>query len=136
MVAHQLLRRHDGRATLNITDEYDVQDLLHALLRLFFDDVREEEYTPSYAGRSARMDFLLKRERTVIECKMTRDSLGEREVGDQFIADIAHYREHPDCSALVCLVYDPSGKIRNPQGLKSDLERSPGEMSIEVHIVQ
>jgi hypothetical protein len=49
--------RHDGRPTLGVGDEYDVQDLLHALLRLFFDDIRPEERTPSYAGESTRMDF-------------------------------------------------------------------------------
>ena len=55
-----------------IKDEYDVQDLLNALLRLNFDDVRPEEYTPSYAGSSTRVDFLLKKEKIVIEVKKTR----------------------------------------------------------------
>lgn len=62
-VSRQLRQRHSARPTLDISDEYDVQDFLHALLRLFFDDVRAEEWTPSYAGQSARMDFLLKNER-------------------------------------------------------------------------
>lgn len=35
-VAVQLKRRHNGRETLRIEDEYDVQDLLEALLKLFF----------------------------------------------------------------------------------------------------
>ena len=60
LVARQLRFRHDNRATLDIQDEYDVQDLLHALLLLHFVDVRPEEYTPSYAGKASRMDFLLK----------------------------------------------------------------------------
>jgi REase_DpnII-MboI len=34
---------------MDIKDEYDVQDLLHAILRAFFDDVRPEEFVPSYA---------------------------------------------------------------------------------------
>ena len=46
-VALQLRSRHKGRPTLEITDEYDVQDLLHAVLRIFFDDVRPEEWVPS-----------------------------------------------------------------------------------------
>ncbi len=48
-----------------------VQDHLHALLRLHFDDVREEEWAPSYGGSRTRMDFLPKRERMVVETKMT-----------------------------------------------------------------
>ncbi len=68
-VARQLRQRHEERNTLEVEDEYDAQDLLHALLRLFFNDIRAEEWTPSYAGGSSRMDFLLKRERIVVEVK-------------------------------------------------------------------
>ncbi len=39
----QLRTRHDSRLPLEVNDEYDVQDLLHALLWLHFDDVRPEE---------------------------------------------------------------------------------------------
>ena len=65
-VVRQLLQRHDNRPTLDINDEYDMQDLLHALLWLFFDDIRAEEWTPSYAGGASRADFLLKAEKTFI----------------------------------------------------------------------
>lgn len=34
LVSRQLARRHDGRATLIVQDEYDAQDLFHALLRI------------------------------------------------------------------------------------------------------
>jgi len=51
-IVRQLHHRHASRDTLTISDEYDVQDLFHALLRLFFGDIRDEEWTPSYAGRS------------------------------------------------------------------------------------
>ena len=36
-------RRHDGRSTLEIRDEYDVQDLLQGLLKIDFEIVRPEE---------------------------------------------------------------------------------------------
>ena len=105
----------------SIEDEYDVQDLLHALLRLYFDDVRPEEWTPSYAGKSARMDFLLKEEKIVIEVKKTRKGLGDKELGDQLIIDVERYKIHPDCKKLICFIYDPEGRIGNPGGLVSDL---------------
>jgi hypothetical protein len=66
VVSIQLQERHENRQTLIVNDEYDVQDLFHALLRIFFDDVRDEEWTPSYAGQASRMDFLLKDYATVI----------------------------------------------------------------------
>lgn len=120
-VARQIRRRHQNRPTLDVADEYDVQDLLHGLLRLFFSDVRDEEYTPSYASKATRMDFPLKREEIVIEVKMTRKGLSDKEVADQLILDIERYRAHPNCKILVCFVYDPDGRITNPDGLQADL---------------
>ena len=103
-VARQLRCRYENRETLKIEDEYDVQDLLHALLLLYFDDVRAEEWTPSYAGKSSRMDFLLKNERVVIEVKKTRQGLADKELGDQLIIDVDRYKVHPDCKRLICFV--------------------------------
>jgi hypothetical protein len=69
LVCRRLRTRYSDRPTIEIEDEYDVQDLLHALLHLHFDDIRREEWTPSYAGGSSRVDFLLKSEQIVIEVK-------------------------------------------------------------------
>ena len=132
--ARQLQGRHDNRPTLTINDEYDVQDLLHALLRLHFDDVRAEEWTPSYAGSGSRVDFLLKAERIVVEVKKTRPTMKARDLGEQLIVDRERYRKHPDCDTLVCFVYDPDGRIGNPAGIERDLEEHPGPMRVRVII--
>jgi len=132
--ALQLRKRHGARPAHVITDEYDVQDLLHALLKLHFDDVRPEEVSPSYAGKSSRMDFLLKAEQLVVEVKMTRDSLGEKDVGGQLIEDIARYAKHPDCKTLVCFVYDPEHHIGNPDGIEHDLSGTRDGLPVKVFI--
>jgi hypothetical protein len=135
LVARQLRKRHGNRPSLKIADEYDVQDLLHALLKLQFDDVRPEEWTPSCAGACSRMDFLLKDEQIVVEVKKTSESLGAKEIGEQLLADIAKYRQHPDCKMLVCFVYDPDHRIGNAVGLQRDLEsESSQEMQVVVCI--
>lgn len=130
----QLQYRYDDRQAIDINDEYDVQDVFHALLKMYFDDVRPEEYTPSYAGSSTRVDFLLKKEQIVIEIKKTRNSLKSKELGNQLLLDIAHYQVHPGCKSLVCFVYDPEGKIANPVGVENDLEKSPSNIKIKVII--
>lgn len=132
----QLKERHDNRTTFEINDEYDVQDLVHALLILHFDDIREEEASPSFAGSSSRQDFLLKKERIVIEVKKTRKSLGASKIGEELIIDMARYREHPDCDTLICFVYDPEGRVKNPKGVISDLERGDKEGKTRVVIAQ
>ena len=134
LIARQLRSRHDGRDSLDVHDEYDVQDLLHALLHLYFHDIRTEEWTPSYAGKTSRMDFLLKQEQIVIEAKKTRSGLGSKELGTQLIEDIACYEAHPDCDILVCFVYDPDGRISNPRGIENDLRRAEGKPRVEVLI--
>jgi hypothetical protein len=135
LVARQLRERYHDRPTLDISDEYDVQNLLHALLKIHFDDIRTEEWTPSYAGGSSRMDFLLKKEKIVIEVKKTRVGLGNKELGDQLLVDIGRYQTHPDCNVLFCFVYDPDGRISNPQGIEKDLTKEAKEITVRVLIV-
>jgi hypothetical protein len=133
-VARQLQHRHSGRETITVNDEYDVQDLLHGILRLHFDDIRAEEWTPSYAGGSSRADFLLKAEEIVIEVKKTRPSMKPKDLGEELIIDLVRYGSHPNCKALVCFVYDPEGRIGNPAGIERDLERHGGPLKVKVII--
>jgi hypothetical protein len=132
----QIRSRYNDRKTIEINDEYDVQDVFHALLRLYFDDIRPEEWTPSYAGSCSRMDFLLKKEKTVIEVKNTRVGLGKKEIGEQLSIDIMKYKAHPDCKTLLCFVYDPEERIVNPKGLETDLSKPINGMNVKVYIAQ
>jgi hypothetical protein len=133
-IARQLRQRHGNRSTLTINDEYDVQDLFHSLLRLFFHDIRDEEWTPSYAGGASRIDFLLKQEQVLVEIKMTRPGLKAKDVSDQLIIDTDRYRVHPDCKMLVAFVYDPEGYINNPRGVEGDLSGVKNGIPVKVII--
>ena len=134
-VVVQLRQRREQRATIEVKDEYDVQDLLHAVLRIEFDDIRSEEWTPSYAGKSSRVDFLLKPERIVVEAKMTRAGHGAKQIGDELLIDIARYSQMASCETLACLVYDPENLIANPGGFQSDLTGKRDSLTVEVVIV-
>jgi hypothetical protein len=131
-----LTHRHAGRPPFVIEDEYDLQDLLHGLLRLFFDDVRPEDYVPERGGGRSRVDFVLKSEKIVVETKMTRAALGGRQVGDELIIDIERYRAHPDCAALVAVIYDPERRITNRRTLEADLSRTREGLVVRVLVVQ
>ena len=134
LIVRQLHHRHAGRNTLEVEDEYDVQDLLHALLHLHFDDIRDEEWTPSYAAGSSRIDFLLKNERIIVETKKTRRGLSERDLADQLIIDIKRYQAHLNCEKLICFVYDPEGRLGNPRGLEGDLAGQHDALEVEILI--
>ncbi len=135
LVARQLKLRYSDRETLAVEDEYDTQDLLHSLLHIYFDDIRQEEWTPSYAGGCSRVDFLLKQEQIIIEVKKTRKSLKAKEVGEQLIIDTQRYKVHPDCKKLLCFVYDPDGWVSNPRGLENDLNKNDEDCETKVLIV-
>lgn len=134
LVAKQLRSRRENRPTLDVNDEYDVQDLFHSLLRIPFDDVRPEEWTPSYAGGASRMDFILPEIEAVVEIKKSRPGLSARELGEQLIVDIAKYKKHPNCRTLFCFVYDPDGRIANPRGIENDLNATQDDLAVRVLI--
>ena len=137
VVARQLSRRHGGRNTLEIQDEYDVQDLLHSLLLVEFDDVRDESNNPKYLGKGTRIDLLLPRERVAIEVKMTRSTLSEGELGSQLAEDITRYAD-PDANRgvtdLVLYIHDPTHQVANPSGFCHDLERASDRLRIRAAI--
>lgn len=134
-VAIELNRRHNERSSLTIKDEYDVQDLLRGMLKIYFDNIKDEEYTPSYGGSSTRMDILLKNEQIVIETKMMRASLTQKKVCDELIIDKAHYRVHPDCKKFYALVYDPLAMLKNPRGFEQDLSDKLGGIETKVFVI-
>ena len=131
---HPLTHRRKGSTPLTFHSEYDVQDLLHALLRPWVNDIRPEEFTPSYAGTSTRMDFLLPDHELVIETKIVRDRTHAKKIGDELIIDIDHYRKHPGCKRLWCVIYDPEHFITNADGLKNDLEGERKTKDGPVHV--
>lgn len=137
---HPLIHRRKGSIGLVFSSEYDVQDLLHALMRPWIGDIRPEEFTPSYAGTSTRMDFLLPAYSLVVEMKIVRDRAHAKKIGEELIIDIEHYKRHPDCKNLWCVIYDPEHLLTNAEGFRSDLEgphsSKEGSVSVRVFAIQ
>ncbi|MEY9952446.1 hypothetical protein [Leifsonia sp. EB34] len=114
-------QRPDWKLIERIADEHDLQAVVEALLRTLFDDVRPEDYVPSRAGRNSRVDFVLPEVGVVIETKMTRPGLDSKRLVEELLIDAGRYPKHPDCDAIVALVYDPERRVVNPAGLERDL---------------
>lgn len=131
-----LEREHRQRPGLTVADEYDLQKVLHALLRLHFDDVEPEETTPRRAGGSYRIDFVLRQEQVAVEAKMTRESLGAKEIRSQLVDDMFGYRGQKNVAALVVVVYDPTRRIDNPAGFEHDLNTDDPELLVRIVIAQ
>ena len=110
------------KVSLVMQDEYDVQDLLRAILEVYFDDVLCEDTNPKFAGKSTRIDLALKKARIFIEVKRPRKTQKEGEVGEELTIDIPHYRQRGDCHTLFCFVFDPDHRIIQPAIFKADIE--------------
>jgi len=113
--------RGRDRPPIEIADEYDLQDVLHGLLRVYFEDVRTEDYAPERSGGRSRIDFVLRGEGILVEAKFARPGHGVKRIAEELIDDMERYRSHPDAEALVALVYDPGRVIVNSKALQRDL---------------
>jgi len=133
-VARQLRLRGEYRATLSVEDEIDVQDLLHALLRIQFDDIDTEEWTPSYAEGAPRTTFLLNDNQLAVLVKKTRNGLTAKDLTEQLRIDTERYLTKSRCTSLLCFIYDPDGRIGNPKAFETALTTVNGSLTIDVLI--
>ena len=131
-VARQLRLRRDYRPTLEIEDDHDLQDLLCALLKMEFDEVATEEWTPPYTEGTPRTMLLINRDQIAVVAKKTRSGLSAKELADQITADSAYYRAQGRGSALFCFMYDPEGRIGSPKRLETTLTSVSEHCRVEV----
>ena len=68
----------------------------------------------------------------VVELKFVRDRVHAKKIGNELIVDIEHYRKHPECQTLWCVVYDPNHYLTNAEGLCSDLSGRSSSQDVEL----
>ncbi|OQW37792.1 MAG: hypothetical protein A4E19_12265 [Nitrospira sp. SG-bin1] len=131
-VVRQLRLRKDYRSTLEVDDDYDLQDLLCALLKVEFDEVATDEWTPPYTGGAPRTTLLVHRDHIAVVAKKTKPGLTAKDLADQVTADSAYYRAQGRCSTLFCFIYDPEGRIGSPKRLETTLTSVSEHCRVEV----
>jgi hypothetical protein len=135
--ARILRERQRNRPPFVVANEYDVQDLLYALLRSVLEDARREEWTPSQAGSAKRIDVVIPSSDVVVEAKFVRSRQHGRTVADELRVDFECYHEHQNCKYLIALVHDPSGHLSDPEQFSTDLSglRQKGDHSFDVTVL-
>ena len=131
-VARQLRLRKDYRPTLEVDDDHDLQDLLCALLKVEFDEVATDEWTPPYTGGAPRTTLLVNRDQIAIVAKKTGPGVTTKELADQVAEDSAYYRAQGRCSTVFCFMYDPEGRIGSPKRLETTLLSVSEHCRVEV----
>jgi hypothetical protein len=128
-VARQLRHRQGDRVPFRVEDAHDLEDLTRALLPVYFDDVRPQARTPTYAS-GRRTDFLLAAERIVLVVKQVTSALGEPALAEEAREDVAHYTHQSGCCTLVLLFYDPQGLLPDPGAFEATWTRTEGELNV------
>jgi REase_DpnII-MboI len=137
VAARILGERQRSRPPFAIESEFDVQDLLFAVLRSVFQDARREEWTPQRAGSAKRIDVILPASHVVVEAKYVRNRRHAKEVADELRVDFECYHDHEYCEHLIALVWDPHRHISDPEQFSSDLSglRQKGDHTFEVTVL-
>lgn len=135
-ISRQLSQRDRDRDPLILEDEHDVQYLLHAILRIDFNDIRDETYLKQHSTVSPRIDFLLEEHEIGIEVKYASKRNDAKELRNQLFEDKEQYRGDPNCQTLLCFIYDPDRVLTNPVELEKDLSESQDNLLTRLTVTQ
>jgi hypothetical protein len=115
--ARFLSSRREGKQPYKIVDEYDVQDLLHAVIRAYFKYSIDEEPIGKVGGaRSARADLAIPDLNTIIEVKYVRGPKDQQRIVEEFAQDLLLYTAWAPLQTFIYLVYN-SADLRDPEAI-------------------
>lgn len=61
--------------------------------------------------------------------------MSSKDLGGQFLVDIANYKKHPSVRITICLIFDYEGYIVNPTGIEKDLTYIKDKYSIVTKVL-
>jgi hypothetical protein len=111
-------RSRKGKAPYKITDEYDVQDILHALLRAYLKYSVQEDPLPKVAGaKSSRADISIEELGILIEVKYVHGPEDQKRLFEEYSQDLVLYAQWPHLRTLVYLIYN-SADLRDAEAFE------------------
>ena len=115
---------------LKIKNEYDVQHLLYACIKLFYPMARAEVSEDTGYG-TVRTDIFLDSEH-VIEIKCTRKNMKLKKLTEEIEADMVHY----SAGNIYFFLYDKEKIIENPMVFKKSYEEKLKDKRVHIIIHQ
>lgn len=111
-------RTRKDKVSYTINDEYDVQDLLHALIRGFIKYSVQEDPISKLAGvKSSRADISIEELGVLIEIKYVRSPDDQKKIVSDYSQDLLLYTRWPHLRTLIFLVYN-SDDLSDPEALE------------------
>ena len=133
-----LTERRRGKTTLEIEDEYDMQDILHVILKPFFPALKlEEVISGNDSEKFLKIDFLISSIKVGIECKCIRDKAHANVITKEINDDIQTYHKHQDCNNLIIFIYDKKLLITNPDVLEQQYSKTQSfaDKKLEINLL-
>jgi len=111
-------RKQKDKTPYLIKDEYDVQDLLHALIRGYMKySVQENTLEKSAGTRASRPDISIEDLGVLIEVKYVRSPKDQKRIVNEFSQDLVLYAKWKPLKTLVLVIYN-SDTLRDPEALE------------------
>ncbi len=111
-------RNRKGKASYNISDEYDVQDLLHTIIRCYLKySVQEEPIGIVAAASSSRADIVIEDLGTIIELKYVHGPSDQKRLVDEYAKDLIQYAQWPHLKSFIYVIYN-SADLREPEAFE------------------
>ncbi|WP_143498933.1 hypothetical protein [Pseudomonas sp. Irchel 3A18] len=111
-------RSRKGKLPYEVKDEYDVQDLLHALIRGYVKYSVQEDPLPKVAGaKSGRADISIEELGVLIELKYVHGPEDQKRLFEEYSQDLVLYAQWAPLKTLIYLVYN-SADLRDPEAFE------------------
>jgi REase_DpnII-MboI len=105
--ARALGDRQHKKPGFDITDEYDIQDLVHALLRAYFKYPVRENPLPKVAGAvSTRADLCIEQLGVIIELKHVKSPTDQGRIEKDIAEDLVFYSSWTSLRTLIFVIYN------------------------------
>jgi REase_DpnII-MboI len=130
------LRSRKGKIPFEVADEYDVQDLLHAVLRAYLKYSVQEDPLPKVAGaKSSRIDVSIEELGILIEVKYVRGPADQKRIFEEYSQDLLLYAEWAHLKTLIYLIYN-SDDLKDPEAFeKLSAAQEIGGKRFDVRVV-
>lgn len=129
-------RSHKHKSPYAIADEYDVQDLLHAVIRSVLKYSVQEDTLPRVAAaKSGRADLTIEELGVLIEIKYVHSPSDQKRIFEEFSQDLVLYSQWVHLKHLIYLIYN-SADLRDAEAFeKLSSEQEIAGRKFEVAIV-
>jgi len=112
------IRSRKGKPPYGISDEYDVQDLLHSVLRAYLKYSVQEDPLPKVAGaKSGRADISVEELGVLIEVKYVHGPEDQKRIFEEYSQDLVLYAQWAHLKTLIYLIYN-SADLRDPEAFE------------------